>query len=290
MRVAEINIYPVKSLKGISLQSSVVERRGLAFDRRWMLADANGKFMTQREFPRMATIEVGLEDAAMIVSCEGFGRLDVPLVPATDDIRQVTIWQSVCQAEAYENGVSEWFSRVLGTECELVHMPDETKRSVNPRFDSGGDIVSFADGYPLLVIGEASLVDLNARISGSQKRTDDLPPFQPLSMQRFRPNLVVDGSEAFAEDDWDKIRIGDSVFRTTKPCERCVIPTVDPSRGEFDGKEPLKTLATYRAAKDVMPERVDRLGLTPSAVLFGQNLISEAFGATIRVGDDVEVL
>lgn len=246
--------------------------------------------MTQREFPRMAAIEVALDDGAITVSCDGFGHLEVPLVPATGDIRQVTIWQSVCAAEAYDDGVSKWFSRVLSTGCGLVHMPIETERSVNSRFDRGGDIVSFADGYPLLAIGEASLSDLNTRISESQLHAGGLASSQPLGMNRFRPNLVVSGSEAYAEDGWSRIRVGDIVFRTTKPCERCVIPTVDPSRGEFDGKEPLKTLATYRVAKDLMPERVDRLGLTPSAVLFGQNLIPEASGATIRVGDEVEVL
>jgi len=290
MHVSEINIYPIKSLRGISLQSAVVEKRGLAFDRRWMLTDASGRFMTQREFPKMATIDVGLDDGAMTVSADDFGCLNVPLIPATGDIRQVTIWQSVCAAEAYDRGIGGWFSDVLGTTCDLVYMPDDTQRSVNSRFDGGSDIVSFADGYPLLVICEASLRDLNSRIAGSYTDEGDVSAFRPLPMNRFRPNIVVSGSEPYAEDDWTGIRVGDAAFRTTKPCERCVIPTVDQSRGEFDGKEPLRTLATYRMAKDVMPERIEPLGVTPNAVLFGQNLIPTTSGLSIKLGDTVDVV
>lgn len=289
MIVSEINIYPVKSLKGISLRSAVVEKRGLALDRRWMLTDASGRFMTQRDFPKMATIEVGLDDGEMTVWADNFGLLKVPLVPATGDIRQVTIWQSVCAAEAYDRDVSGWFSELLGTACDLVYMPDDTERSVNARFDSGGDIVSFADGYPLLVIGQASLRELNARIAIAYADAGRLSEFIPLPMDRFRPNVVVSGSGPYAEDNWNGIRVGDAAFRTTKPCERCVIPTVDQSRGEFDGKEPLRTLATYRVAKDIMPERIDSLGVTPNAVLFGQNLIPDTSGISINVGDAVEV-
>lgn len=278
MNISEINIYPIKSLKGISVDSATVEARGLQFDRRWMLTDVNGKFLTQREFPRMATIIVEVMNDELFVMSEAAGEMRIPFEPATADIRQVTIWQSACDGLVYNGEVSEWFSDALETACQLVYMPDDTKRSVNPRFDRGGDIVSFADGYPLMVLGEASLTELNSRLE------------TPLPMNRFRPNIVVSGSEAYAEDNWDKIRIGDIVFRGTKPCERCVITTVDQSRGEFDGKDPLKTLATYRMAKDVMPECLDSLGLLPTVVLFGQNLIAETPGASIRVGDEVEII
>jgi uncharacterized protein len=140
---------------------------------------------------------------------------------------------------------------------------------------------------------------LNNRIAATTERPPRpaaTPPnsggelFEPLPMNRFRPNIVVSGSDAYAEDDWNKIRIGETIFRGTKPSERCVITTVDQAKGEFDGKEPLKTLATYRMAKDVMPERVDSLGLTPNAVIFGQNLIAETNGQVINVGDEVEVM
>jgi len=149
---------------------------------------------------------------------------------------------------------------------------------VNPRFDRGDEVVSFADGYPLMVLSEATLADLNSRLS------------EPLPMNRFRPNLVVSGAGAFAEDEWKQIRIGDAVFRSTKPSERCVITTVDQAKGEFAGKEPLKTFAAYRMAKDVMPERHESLGIGPNAVLFGQNLIAENARQTIKVGDEVEII
>ena len=198
--------------------------------------------------------------------------------------------------------MNEWFSDVLGTACQLVFMPDDARRSVNPRFDNGEEIVSFADGYPLMLLGLATLDDLNMRLKANsvelppRHRSGDTPPkqggelYEPLPMNRFRPNLVVSGSAAFAEDDWERIRIGDAVFRSTKPCERCVITTVEQSRGEFDGKEPLRTLASYRMAKNAIPERYESLGVPPTAVLFGQNLIAETPGASIHVGYEVEVV
>jgi len=280
MHISEINIYPIKSLKGISLDSAVVEERGLQYDRRWMLTTPDGMFFTQREFPRMATLSVWIEEdgSGLGVAADRFGDVFVPSQPDTGDKQQVTIWQSVCEGEVYGGALNEWFSDVIGTNCQLVYMPDQTRRSVNKRFDHGDDVVSFADGYPLMVLSEATLADLNSRL-------DD-----PLPMNRFRPNLVVSGSSAFAEDAWDKVRIGEAVFRSTKPCERCVMTTVDQSKGEFTGKEPLKTLASYRMAKDVMPDRYESLGVGATAVLFGQNLIAESAGATVHVGDAVEIL
>ena len=278
MQISEINIYPIKSLRGISLDSAVVEERGLQFDRRWMLTDLTGKFLTQREFPRMARLSVWIEEdgTGIGVAAASFGDVFIPFEPDTGDRRQVTIWQSVCEGEVYGGALNEWFSDVLGTDCQLVHMPDDTRRSVNPRFDRGDDIVSFADGYPLMVISEASLDNLNSRLA------------ERLPMNRFRPNLVVTGAEAFEEDGWERVHIGDAAFRSTKPCERCVITTVDQARGEFDGKEPLKTLASYRMAKDVIPDVYDSLGVGANAVLFGQNLIAETVGASIKVGDQLE--
>lgn len=278
MHISEINIYPIKSLRGISLNSALVEERGLQYDRRWMLTDIDGIFMTQREFPRMALIEVGVDHEALIIVADGFGRMEIPLVPETGDMRQVTIWQSICPGEIYPTLTNEWFSDVLATNCQLVYMPDDSRRTVNPLFDRGNDVVSFADGYPLMVISEASLENLNSRLS------------EPLPMNRFRPNLVISGADAFEEDGWENIRMGDALFRSTKPCERCVITTVDQSKGVVAGKEPLKTLASYRQAKIVMPERAASLGVNETAVLFGQNLIAESVGATVRVGDAVEEL
>ena len=169
MHISEINIYPIKSLKGIRLESSKVEERGLQFDRRWMLTDKAGMFFTQREFPQMATLSVWIEEdgSGLGVAADRFGDVFVPFEPDTGNKQQVTIWQSVCEGEVYGGALNEWFSDVLGTDCQLVKMPDETRRSVNPRFNRNDDVVSFADGYPLMVISEASLADLNRRISAS---------------------------------------------------------------------------------------------------------------------------
>ncbi|MFZ1702351.1 MAG: MOSC N-terminal beta barrel domain-containing protein [Pyrinomonadaceae bacterium] len=286
MHISEINIYPIKSLKGIGLDSAAVEKRGLQHDRRWMLTTPDGMFFTQREFPRMALVETGVGDD-LYVTAEGFGTLEIALEPDKGERQQVTVWQSICDAVVYDGVVNEWFSDVLGTACQLVYMPDETRRGVNEMFDSGEDVVSFADGYPLLVIGEASLDDLNGRIVRKEEEADRSVR---APMNRFRPNIVVSGSDAFAEDGWERIRVGETAFRVVKPCARCVITTVEQTRGEFDGKEPLKTLASYRMAKDVMPERFEALGVAATAVLFGQNLIPETEGSTIKIGDRVEVI
>ena len=264
MRLSEINIYPIKSLSGIGLEESVIEDRGLVNDRRWMLIDDNRKFITQREFPRMATIKVSVSDVSVTASA-GADSLAIPFAPETGETLNVKIWSSTVKAKIYNGEINAWFSEKLGTNCRLAMMPEESRRKVNPfyavrRFE---DTVSFADGYPFLLIGQASLDDLNSRLA------------EPLPMNRFRPNFVIEGSEPFAEDTWKKIRIGETVFHIVKPCARCVITTVDQETGE-KGKEPLKTLAAYR----------NRRG----KVLFGQNLIADAAGSRIRVGDTVEII
>ncbi len=278
MHISEINIYPIKSLRGISVDSAKVEERGLQYDRRWMLTDNDGMFMTQREFPQMACVSVWIEDGGLGAAADRFGEAFIPFEPDTGNKQQVTIWQSACEGEVYGGALNEWFSDVLGTGCQLVYMPDDSRRNVNERFNKNDDVVSFADGYPLMVLSEASLADLNSRLA------------EPLPMNRFRPNIVVSGSDAYAEDYWQNIRIGEAEFRSTKPCERCVITTVDQARGEFGGKEPLKTLASYRMAKNVMPDRLKSLGVGETAVLFGQNLIAENPGNVVRIGDVVAVV
>ena len=283
MHISTIHVYPVKSLKGIGLTAATVEKRGIRHDRRWMLTDRRNVFFTQREFPKMALISVEVGEDCLRFSASGADDLRVPAMPGTGNLGEMTIWQSVCPGEIYENSVNEWFSTVLETDCQLVYMPDTTERHVSELFDTGNDIVSFADGYPLLLLGEASLDDLNAKLADKGERV-------PLSMNRFRPNVVVSGSEAFAEDRWKRIRIGEVEFRIVKPCVRCVMTTIDQSRGEFAGKEPLKTLATYRMAKDVYPSTFESMGLGPTGVLFAQNLIPKSADGAIRVGDRIEVL
>lgn len=290
MNISEINIYPVKSLKGIGLQEAAVEKRGLRLDRRWMLTDREGMFFTQRETPKMATISIEPGDEGLRISADGYEPLTISKRPETGIRQKVTVWQSTVDGEVYDGRVSEWFSDVLGRECQLVLMPESTERHVNERFDSGEDIVSFADGYPLLLIGEGSLEEVNRRIEVNGDALAGRVPADRLPMNRFRPNLVVRGSEPFAEDGWARIRVGEAVFRVVKPCARCVMTTVDQAKGEFDGKEPLKTMATFRLAKQVFPETYESYGQTANAVLFGENLIPDNPGVTIRVGDGVEVL
>jgi uncharacterized protein len=289
MIVSKINIYPIKSLKGISLSESSVEKRGLRYDRRWMLTDKDGIFFTQREVPKMATVTVAADFSGLTVTADGFPAMRIPAEPDRGERQAVIVWQSTVSGEVYLGEISEWFSEVLERRCQLVRMPETSERHVNSRFDTGKDIVSFADGYPLLLIGEASLADLNERIARRANASDEEAP-TPLPMNRFRPNVVVQGSEPFEEDQWSTIRIGETIFRVVKPCARCVITTVDQNTGEFNGKEPLRTLASYRKAKDVFPKSYESLGHDPMEVLFGENLIPKNPGSTLRIGDRVTVI
>lgn len=278
MKVTEINIYPVKSLGGISLEECSVEKRGFQFDRRWMLTDKNGAFFTQREFPKMATLSIGIKDDSLQISNLENEQINVPFEFEKNKTQKVTVWNSICDAFVLPENINAWFTNVLETDCQLVYMFDESEREISKIFNQNNEIVSFADGYPFLLIGENSLNDLNEKLETK------------LPMNRFRPNIVIDGAEAFAEDRWKKIQIGDSVFRSTKPCARCVMTTVEQNSGEFDGKEPLKTLAKYRMAKDVFPNEFESLDLTANAVLFGQNLVAENFGGKIKIGDEVKII
>ncbi len=289
MQISQINIFPIKSLKCLELDQAKVESRGLQFDRRWMLTDKNGMFFTQRETPKMSTIAVAVKSGWLEVTSETAGVLKIPFEPDRGEWQNVVVWQSTVAGEVYIGEISEWFSVVLQRKCQLVRMPDASERHINPRFDTGKDIVSFADGYPMMLIGEASLADLNERIAKTAESKDEEPPVA-LPMERFRPNFVVEGSEPYEEDRWRTIRVGETLFRSTKPCERCVITTVDQSRGEFDGKEPLKTLATYRIAKEMFPDTYESRGVGANAVLFGQNLVPENPGSHVRIGDPIVVL
>jgi uncharacterized protein len=259
--LSQIAIYPIKSLRGIPLQESIVETRGLRDDRRWMVVAATGRFLTQRALPRMALITAIVQDDGVTLSAPEMPPLHVPDDGGAE--RLVTIWRDTVVAHDAGESAAAWLSAYLGVPCQLVRMPDTTRRVVNQAFGGPEDVVSFADGYPFLLIGQASLDDLNARMSA------------PLPMRRFRPNLVVAGTEPFAEDAWKRIRIGEVAFRVVKPCARCIIPTIDPDEGDFAGKEPLRTLATFR-----------KVG---SKVHFGQNLIADGTGI-VRIDDPVIIL
>jgi uncharacterized protein YcbX len=273
-----------------------------------MLTDPDGMFLTQREVPKMATVRVTVDSGELIVENGSLGRMIVPFEPDRGHRQNVIVWHSEVSGLVYNGEVSEWFSDALGKKCQLVVMPETSERHVTKEFDSGNDIVSFADGYPLLLIGEASLEELNRRI---QRTADALVRNEPkgrtvsnaeaasvaddgvrvpLPMNRFRPNVVVRGSGPFEEDGWARIRIGETTFRVPKPCGRCPIPTIDQSTGEFAGKEPSRTLATFRKAHQVHPDKYEAFGQPPNAVLFGENLIPENPGGTIAIGDEVKVL
>ncbi|MGC2237699.1 MAG: MOSC N-terminal beta barrel domain-containing protein [Pyrinomonadaceae bacterium] len=269
MYLSEINIYPIKSLRGITLNESTVDRRGLRFDRRWMLVDEKNQFFTQREFPKMATLAVEILDEGLRVSENENNKILIPFETGSDETARVKIWRSSCRAKVYKASVNEFFRDVLQTNCRLVLMPEETERKVNYFYAvHKDDHVSFADGYPFLLIGENSLADLNDKLEN------------PVPMNRFRPNLVVKDSEAFSEDGWKKIKIGETIFHIVKPCARCVMTTIEQEKGVKTGVEPLKTLAKFRIPKRSIKKKI----------LFGQNLIVEKEGEILRVGDKVEIL
>jgi hypothetical protein len=261
IKLSGIYIYPIKSAAGISLKTAQVENRGFQYDRRWMLVDDTGKFLTQRQFPRMALITVLLEGDKLVVKAQNREILSIPLHLDSSERIPVQVWNDICDAIPMGEEVSQWFSEFLEISCQLVYMPESTFRPVNPQYATHNDQVSFTDGFPFLLISEASLQDLNKRLD------------EPIPMNRFRPNLVVSGCEAFAEDSWHQIRIGSISFNVVKPCERCIITTVDQALG-IRGKEPLQTLSQYRRQN--------------GKILFGQNLIHTSFGA-LQVGDSIEL-
>ena len=268
MYLSKINIYPVKSLGGVSMENSVVENRGLRFDRRWMLVDEKNNFLTQRENPLMATVKIEVLKNGLRVS-SGNETLEIPFETNSQETASVRIWSTRCRARVYEGNFNQWFSNILQKDCKLVLMPEETQRRVNYFYAiHKNDAVSFADGYPVLLAGEGSLADLNSRLK------------KPVPMNRFRPNLVVSGADAFAEDGWKQIKIGSVIFHVVKPCARCVITTIDQSNGEKQGVEPLKTLSIYRIPKRSIKKKI----------LFGQNLIPENGGGILNVGDEIEVI
>lgn len=262
MLLSEIWIYPIKSLGGISLTEATVQERGLQYDRRWMLVDAGGKFITQRKVHEMALIDVALVKGGLQVTHRSYPAhpLFISFEPITKEPILVQVWEDVVAAVTVSDEADCWFSRYLAQTVRLVKMPEETMRLVDPRFAQNGETVSFADGYPLLVIGQASLDELNTRLP------------EPVSMRRFRPSVVVTGTLPFAEDAWKNITIGSASFKGVKPCARCVLTTIDPATGQT-GHEPLKTLATYRKQR--------------GKVLFGMNLLAQP--GRIAVGDRVEI-
>jgi hypothetical protein len=268
--ITDLNIYPVKSCRGMPVAAAEITRTGLLDDRHWMLVRPNGRFVTQRELPRMALIATRTGNDGLTLTAPGMPALNVPRV-APGDARPVTVWKFEgrgidCGAEA-----SEWVTKYLGTALSLVAFDVDTPRTCSPEWTQGlHSITEFSDGYPILVISRASLDDLNGRLAAKSHR--------PLPMERFRPNLVIDGVGAYDEDRIHELRSNGVVLRMVKPCTRCSITTTDQQIGAVDGVEPLATLKEYRFDREL------------KGVLFGQNaIIVGGVGQRLRVGDSFEI-
>jgi uncharacterized protein YcbX len=274
MHLSGLFIYPVKSLRGCAVASADVDPLGLVGDRRFLLVDADGRFLTQRTLPRMALIATELTADQLLLRADGAGQIAVRRQPdPAAPLRNVSVWKSTgLLAEDCGDEPARWLSDFLKTPCRLVRIGEKFLRPIlKPDVAGPGDLVTFADGYPFLALGETSLADLNTRLAAAAQ--------PPVPMDRFRPNLVLAGSDAYAEDTWTRFRIGDLTFRAAGPCSRCSVPTVDQVTGENRGPEPLCTLARYR-------RRVS----DPSQVDFGQNIIHETKSGTLHVGDALTVL
>ena len=260
--VASLHVYPIKSCRGLDLTAVRFDEIGPLYDRRFMVVNAQGEFLTQRALPRMALIAPKLGPTALVVSAPEMPQLKVAMTQRDAKRIEVQVWRHRGPAEDCGDSAADWFSSFLEQPCRLVRWADDQLRAVNPQYARSQAAVAFADGYPVLLMSEASVGDLNGRMK------------QRLPMNRFRPNLVVRDCEPYAEDSWRKIRVGELELDVVKPCDRCEITTVDQLTG-VAGKEPLTTLASYRTHEN--------------KVLFGQNCVHLGFGS-IRVGDPVEVL
>jgi uncharacterized protein len=264
LTVQDIFIYPIKSLGGIRLEKARVEERGFQFDRRWMLVDQSGGFISQRTYPKLALLKVSLEeDSLKVVHLNDPSKvLKIPILNSEGPEIEVRVWEDQVLAKVVNVQTSRWFSDFLGFETHLVVMPETSIRKVDPRYAVQGESVSFADGMPYLLIGQESLNDLNSKLD------------HPVPMDRFRPNLVFSGGMPYEEDSLKKIKIGKLNFNVVKPCARCIMITVDQDKGQ-KGVEPLKTLSTFRTMNN--------------KVYFGQNMIALETGE-INVGDSIQTL
>jgi len=265
--LSELYRYPVKSTAYEALESVNLDALGLEGDRRWMVVEAsNGRFLTQRLLPQMGRIEARWQEGftALRLRAPGMDDLLVNVPGRDENLRGVLIWRDMLQVPDAGDAAAQWLSAFLGRDVRLVQMPEQRARQVDTAYAEPGEHVHFADGFPLLLIGQGSLDDLSAKVG------------RPLEMLRFRPNLVVTGAEPFAEDGWKRIRIGDVTFKVAKPCSRCILTTIDPHTGERDAtREPLATLLGYRNVN--------------GEALFGQNLLAENRGE-LKLGMPVEVL
>jgi len=260
LTLTALYVYPLKSAAALSPLEWEVDGFGLEHDRRWMVVDTAGKMISQRTHPRLALVRPELGDGTLRLESEGMPALELPLRPRPAVTTTVIVWGDCCEATWAGERAERWLSDLLDTECSLVHMPEETNRLADPKYAPVETRVSFADAYPFLLLSEESLGELNGRMT------------KPLPMNRFRPNLVIRGGEAFEEDRLTTFELGPLHFRAVKPCDRCVVTTTDQETGAR-GVEPLRTLASYR--------NWDGL------VYFGQNLVHHGVGR-LQVGEALQ--
>ncbi len=264
MKVQDLYIYPVKSLGGIRLDEALALQKGFEFDRRWMLVDESGKFISQRVEHRLALLQASTNGDGITIQHKQNPEISIsiPFQQSSIGCMVVSVWDNLVEANHLGKEQDDWFSEFLGKPCRFVFQPETGKRPVSLKYAENQEQVSFADAFPYLLISQASLDELNSRLA------------VPVPMNRFRPNIVVSGTQPFEEDSWAEIQVGEVRFKVAKPCARCVLTTVDQETGT-KGTEPLATLAQYRSIDN--------------KVMFGQNLIALNRGI-IRAGDPVKVL
>lgn len=259
-KISEIFIYPIKSLGGISVKEAEVTDRGLRYDRRWMLIDSNGKFLTQRTHPIMALLKVDLsKDELFFRNIRNTDQFSVGINETTEKKITSVVWSDKVELLHVNSIADEWFCQALNTKCKLVYMPEETKREVEKAYAVNNEITSLSDGYPFLIIGQSSLDDLNNRL------------VEKVPMNRFRPNFVFTGGDPYEEDDMKEFKIGGISFFGVKPCGRCVVTTINQKTAE-KSEEPLRTLAGYRTYNN--------------KVNFGMNLLHKGNGI-IKLGEEI---
>lgn len=263
LTLTEIIIYPIKSLGGISLNSSFAGKRGLQYDRRYLLVDEKGMFITQRDLAQLALLKLSFTETGFnVLNSSDNSFITIPFESNSGTKIRVQIWDDLCTALVVDKKLDEWFSEILKIKCSLVYMPDDEERVVEKTYETTEHIVSFADAYPYLIIGRSSLDDLNKRLE------------QPVPMNRFRPNFVFTGGNPYDEDAWKYFKIANVHLKAVKPCARCVITTTDQQTAERSN-EPLKTLSKYRKFN--------------GKVMFGMNVICNQEGI-VSIGDKIELL
>ena len=261
--IHSLHIYPVKSCQGISLESVELVDTGFKYDRHWMVIDKQGQFLSQRQLPNMALIKARLTPQTLTLSTTQNNQLIIPLTDKAASFTSVKIWNASCRAAIVSNDASQWFSNFLETPCDLVFLPQTEKRHVDSHYANTGQTVGFADGFPLLVVSRASIDLLNSHLP------------QKVNIDRFRANIIIDGCEAHAEDEWSQISVNDIEIQLVKACSRCVIPSINQQTAKKH-LTLLKTLASYRRRRD-------------GRIYLGQNGLHRSSG-TISRGQLVTIL